>query len=481
MNAAGAVVRHPAWWLFALAVAIHAFWATRVPDPMDWDPAYYRSVARHIADGDGAVIGALWTLTWVPERLPYVADLHWMPLPSRVLVPGVMLWRAHGDQLVTVLLGATWAPLAWALARRLGAGERASLVAGALAATGLCYARFLSTPDSIALYGAIGGLAFLAVADGRVGLAAGLGALAALTRNDGFLLAPCLALGLVGPGRWLVAASGPAVAALWHLRNHVAIGDAYWAARAATANVLDSENLATLATGDVEPLTLGDRLAFLAGEGLATALVVWLIALPLPAIGALARRDRWLRPWQAYFVLMPFVTQFLAPGVGSSGSVFRSGAALFPLACAACVVTLASVGAWTHRKRGYHPAFVPGLLLVAVFGLAYGLVLAQVNNLKNPLGPDVCALLAEVPRGEPVFSVHPLLLEAHCDRPAIVLVEGMRPEDLRALAERFDVRYALAAPDDETYAPAAEEADLAELLPGWQKVSPRLFRAPEPR
>jgi hypothetical protein len=173
--------------LALLGLLWHGLWATTVPGPLDWDPAYYRDVAQHILAGEGAVSGAAWQAALTAGPLPVPADLHWMPLPSRVLLPGLALWPARGDQLTTALLAAAWAPLAWALARALGLRPAAAALAGLWAATGLGWVRFLSTPDVFALYGVIGAVGWLAVLRGATGWAAASAVAAALSRGDGFL------------------------------------------------------------------------------------------------------------------------------------------------------------------------------------------------------------------------------------------------------------------------------------------------------
>jgi hypothetical protein len=463
--------------LFGLAVLILSAGAAFAPEPNDWDPAYYRSVARSIAAGHGAVTAAVWNLSWTPPALPYPAALHWMPLPSRVLVPGVLMWPAHGDQVVTVLLGALWAPIAWALARVLGAAPRTALAAGLLAVTGLSYGTFLSTPDCVALYGVLGGLACLALAKGRWGILTLVGAAAALTRNDGFLFSPCLALGLRGWPALAVAVSGPLTAAAWHLRNYAIVGEPYLAIRAATANVVDTRDLLSLTLGDVEPLGFADRLAFVGTEGLWTALMIWLVVLPYPSIGLWWRRERWIRGIQAYWLAMPLVTQVLAPGVASSGSVFRSASALFPIAAALAATSLAALGAWSQQKRGYSPHFLPILLggpLVALTLLLGGSQL--LDSRERP--SRVCDPLAAIPAGEAVLSVHPLLIEAHCARPAALLVRGMTAAQAADLAARFHIRYALSVDEDFAYAPAPRDRDMSLLLPGWVQVAPHLYLDP---
>ena len=413
--------------MFFAACLLHGLFALTVVTPVDWDPAYYRQVALNVVEGRGAVTQSLLFYGYQPESLPFPADLHWMPLPSRVLVPGLALWT-HGDQLVTVLLAAGWAPLAWALGRDLGTDGR---MAGALAVFAGGYLRFTSTPDSIALYGVLGGLALLGIARERWLVAALALGLAALTRGDGLLLAPCLALPLLARRRaWAVplALLGPAVGLAWMARCE-AVAEVGWApSRALVFQTLDYTDFVLGLEGHP---SLAERAAF-AGRELLKALRVGLVAtamlLPWPALWALRRcRRPWTEGLVLYGLLMPLTALILAPGVAASGSVFRSGAALFVGLCALAAVGLEAL----CRSRAY-PRWLPAL----AFALA-SLGLGAANAHLAPSEPWTC------PEGaEPVFASRPLL----CSRPALLLPRGMEPEQVRALAERYGVEQAWLTP-----------------------------------
>ncbi len=77
-----------------------------------------------------------------------LADLHWMPLPSRLLVPGLWLWPAHGDAVVTVIVAAVRGPLAAVLAGRLGGARSVLWAAGLLGVLGNGYVRFCPPPTA---------------------------------------------------------------------------------------------------------------------------------------------------------------------------------------------------------------------------------------------------------------------------------------------------------------------------------------------
>lgn len=461
-----------AWTLFVLALAWHVAWASTLPLPVDWDPQYYRAVAQHIAAGEGATTGAVWSWMLAPASLPFPADLHWMPGPSRVLVPGLWLWPAHGDQAVTVLLAALLAPLAWALGRRLD--HDSALTAGLAAAGGWFWVRYLSTPDSLALYGAVAGLAFWALATKRLGWTTALSAAAALVRSDGFLLGPCLALGARGPWRWALLVAGPLMQGLWSLRNRWVFGADALTARLVSLNAGRYDDLLL---GHTDPLPLAERLGLFLGEIPVAYGFFWLALLPLPAlVEAWWRRDTpWVRSVLAYAVLLPTVSHLLAPAVASSGTLFRSGAALAAPAMALWAAGVWRLGRYSHARRDYPRAFLPVTLLVGLLSATGVLAWLRVGMDPDPTAD--CAAVADVPADAVLFASDPLALEA-CGRRSVLLPRDTTAEDLAVWQQRYDITWALVAPPDETTRWwAAKAEDLPALLPGWRRVGERLYRA----
>ena len=457
----------PPQLLFFAALAWHVAWAGTVAAPSDWDPAYALAVARHLVHGDGAVTGAVWNLGWLPPALVHPADLHWMPLPSRILVPflavapAAMAWPAA--QLCSVLVAATWAPLAWVWARRLGASPVAAWCAGFVAATGGGYVRIVTTPDSIGLYGALGAAALLAASE-RLAITSGLVALAALTRGDGFLLGLACALAWPDRGGLRVALAGVGATAAWSLRSWLLAGQGFLAMR---ARVFESMKLADLLTVTAPtPPTWLDRGAFTLAQAptiLAVALVVSGGLLVWPALLALWRRrsDRGLWPIPAYALGFPPVIHLLAPAIAAEGSVFRSGAAVFvPLAA------LAVVGAESLTRR-YHPAFLPILLVVSTVASA-GLSGRAYTHVLTQLGAD-CEALAAVPSDIPVLSYDPIGVEARCGHPGVIMGRGA---PLEPLVEAYGLEWALVAPPD--YDNGTVRA-VDWTLPGWEQLGPRLW------
>lgn len=466
------------WLCFLLALVLHAGWASTVQTPDDLDAQYYLLVARNLATGQGAVTASLWNLSLLPEALPLAADLHWMPLPSRVLVPGLWLWPARGDQLVSVLLASAWAPLAWALARALAAERSVALGAALLAASGGVYARYLVMPDCYALYGLLGGLGLLAVVRGSWSGAAVVAALAALTRNDGLLLGPCLALGFVGWRAWGVAAVGPLASAAWMLRNHLLAGSAYWEARQLSTQTAD---YLTLFTGELhEPLSVLGRAEALVGaapELAAFWLTPGLLVLTPPMAWAAwqHRAERWVRVLLVYVALAPVITVWLAPAIALHGTLYRSGAAMLPGQLALAAIGLHAAGGWTERVRGYPRPFVPALLGGAYVLIALGM---GAQRAVEPRRPQECALVAGLPAGAPVLTSRPLEMELNCGRPGVMVTRVTSAERVALVVGRYGVRHAVASEDRWTDEGSVAARHLERLLPGWRRDG-LVFTAPE--
>jgi len=461
------------------ALVWHSLWAASVPVPIDWDPAYYLDVARNIVAGKGAVSGVIWQWSGPELALPQPADLHWMPLPSRVLVPFVAVAGTTGASVAAVIMAASWVPLAAMLTVRLGGDARAVRIAVVLAALGGGYVRFLSTPDSLGLYGMMAGLGWLTAADRRVFWTAVLAFLAALTRGDGFLLA--LSLGVVlwaggqRRGALTVALAGPLAWLSWALRSAMVAGPAWWDARARTASALHIHDF--LVGGSSVP-DMADRLqAALAGSwsGLMAGMLVGVGVLPLVAgVGvAICWRHRLVAGLVSYACVMLTVPCLLAPGVAASGSAFRSGAALFPAACGLAALGACWLSELGHRKRGYPVWFIPGLLVVGAAVGGTGLGLGTVRARPGP--PVHCP---EGPAPAVVFSGRPLLVRSTCGPMAVALFRSDSPEAVAHRARLHGVFVAwVPEAESDPFLPSRDDA--ARLLPGWREWADGVWLHPD--
>ncbi len=482
--------------LFFLAALLQILWIVTVPFAFDWDSATYRAVALHILEGQGATTGALWNLLNPAVPLPSPADLYWMPLPSRILVPALALFP-RGDQVLNALLAAGLAPLAYAFGRTL-VPERPAVAIGAglWAATGAMYARYLSIGDSVALHALLGSLGFWAMLRGRWAAATTFAVLVALTRNDGFLLGVAFSVGLLFreeddtsvrvskksmyhrlfDDTWnivsLLQVAAPAIMGLlgylgWQLRNATLV-PGWWEQRLALSRVL---HLSQLIRGDLSPVGLGERLSYLAESLPPVTAMVWCLVLPFPAILRLGRLTT--GAWRGvlfYWLALPLAGWILAPAIFAEGSFFRSSSALFPIACVLAVEGLFRL---SDRFPRYHPSFLPMLAGIAILGLQVGIgPLGRMG--KEPFLPSDCGPLATLPSGEVVFSNHPPFVETLCGRSSVILPSGLEVQAVQDLAQRYGIRAALIRGSrGPGGAPKPEQ-----VLPGWIEVEPGFWRAP---
>lgn len=467
--------------LFVLAAGVQGGAYLAVPHPGDYDQAYYLSVARHLASGDGAVIGAVWNHTFLPEALPHAADVHWMPLTSRLLALGELV-SPEAYRLVGALLAGCWAPLAALLARELQLPRGWALAAGVAAATGTCWVARVAAPDTYGVVGLLGSLALLAVANRRVFWVSVCAALLALTRTDGFLFGFALSAGLawggqksdrfrsLAPALAAVAASGA-----WTVRNHVVFGASFWSSRAAAAQHTDY--LAWAGDLPIEPLSVLDR-AVLVGAHLPDALTFWLLSglgvgTLFAAVGIGRERNRgFVVAAGSYWLLLPLVASALAPAVAWHGTVFRSGVAVFPALCAVAAAGAYATSGILQERRSFSPAAVPMTAMALLFALTAFTATRAVELQQGE--PDPCAPLADVPEGEVVFAYDALYVELRCRRPTVALFAHTPPERVSELAERYAIRYALTSPRPEGAAPPDTTVG---PLAGWARQG-RLAVAP---
>lgn len=476
-----APLRRDVLGLSLLALIWHAFWATTIPEPVDWDAAYYLDVARNIVAGRGAVTGVVWHLAGLPEALPQPADLHWMPVPSRILVPFVWLGDGMGASVASVLLMTGWVPIAACLARALEASRAGGVCAGFLAAMAGGYVRFGSTPDSMAVFGLVAGLAWLSAVRGRAGLAALCVFIAAWTRGDGFLLSPAVGIVFVASGArwrgWAVSAVGPLAFGLWTGRSMLVGGAPWWSARLASGRAQHIHDLQLGRAIELGILLRFDAVVDGLTSAVTTSLLVGVGLLPFLAVagGWMHRRHPLLPGVAAYALALVPVTHLLAPGVAASGTTFRSGAALFPVMCALGGVAAVQLGRLGHRYRGYPPWLVPMVVAVG-FGIGSGAL--GVGTWTARPGPGVVCQPSMVDDEAPVFSGRPLLVRSTCLRDSVALYKGEEPSAVGRRAVRYGIQEAW-LPERDPDPLVATRDDAARLLPGWQERAPGVWVRPQ--
>jgi hypothetical protein len=457
--------------LFVLGLALRLGFYFGLPEVNDWDPAYYRHIALRLLDGH-TTTNVVWSYASPPATLEHPIDLHWMPLPSRILLPFLWLWPRFGDHALSMSLGAAWGPMAFTLARWMGADARERWLAGLFGAFGFAWIWQSAWPDAIALSGALGGWLALSLHRGRTIQAALAAAAFALTRGDGFLLAPLLLLSWPDRRGALAAGAGLAAWASWSARCALVGGPGWSTARSLAANALDRD---AFVLGRHAPLGWTERAQHLLSAELGPIALFMVFVLPLPALLALLPRARepWLRGLLAYWLLMPPLVHFLVPGLVEGGTAVRSGASLVVLASAGFALGLGAVGRWSSRVRGYHPAFLPTLGLVG--WVLFSWVTVPLRSLAA--GPLPAACDVGLPNDVPAFSAEPLLTMGRCGRPGALLHKGMSRAELDAAATRYDLRWAIAAP--ESTSAAFDRDELRAFLVDWRETHTGVFERPD--
>ena len=201
--------------LYGLALAVRLVLVWHFPDPAYPDSFYYVDVARALAAGHGFNVDFVWIFPEVggvlpaDPVLPIPSNAHWMPLASLVQVPFLVVFGnvAWAAALPFALIGATAAPLTWAIARDAGARRRVAIGAGILVAIPVLSLTYMAQPDNFSLFQPLVAASLWMGARGLRGsprsfaLAGLLAGVATLSRNDGLLVLAALGLAF-GWDRW---------------------------------------------------------------------------------------------------------------------------------------------------------------------------------------------------------------------------------------------------------------------------------------
>jgi hypothetical protein len=489
--------------LYLLALGVRLAVSAWVPFPPTEGSLYYLDVARNLVGGEGLVTNVQWSYATGSMGVPRPAFDLWLPLASLVsALPMLVLGASHqAGQLGMALLGATIAPLTWAVAREAGSldglGARrtgaAALGAGVLAALLGPWLVATAGPDSTVPFAVLGTLDALLIArllrlahDGRptgraglaLGLALGLTYLArqevvwigltllllsvpAIRRMDGARLRA--AIGLLGP----VLVGGLVLVLPWLARQQVTFGGA---AGQVVDNLLLLRNEQIFAIHDTPTLE-----AFLAqgvwgilsniGRAGATQFVDTIVlgAFPVGIVGLVAlvglRRRASLRTPSALVVLllsgaMTFLATALLFPVATLWGTFQhaSGPLLVGLIVAA-VLGLDAVMTRISLARGWDPVNVivgPAALIALTLPVTL-IQLASVRGsaleMERRIEAVAVALDADAAdaddaaadRAAPLVSDHPMSLAWVLERPVLVLPDDP-PAVLGELARETGAR-----------------------------------------
>jgi 4-amino-4-deoxy-L-arabinose transferase-like glycosyltransferase len=197
--------------LFCLALAVRLLAAWLLTGPPYMDAAYYTVGARQLAGGAGFDEPFLWHYLDDPAGLPHPGFLYWMPFPSLLAAPFATLMPGSffALQLPFVLLSALLPLVAYHLAWKITGRRRSAWLAGVLTVFSGFFFPYWTLPETFTPFAVFGSVALWLVGRETRGagdnrrcegwlaylLAGLLVGLAHLTRADGVLLLPVVALG----------------------------------------------------------------------------------------------------------------------------------------------------------------------------------------------------------------------------------------------------------------------------------------------
>ena len=403
--------------LYGLALAARLVLIWHFPDPAYPDSFYYVDVARALAAGQGFTIDFIWIFPEVGGGIPAMpvlpipSNAHWMPLASLVQVPFLVLIGdvAWASALPFALIGATAAPLTWAIARDAGARKEVAIGAGFLVAIPVLSLTYMTQPDNFSLFQPLVAASLWMGARGLKGsprafvVAGLLAGVATLSRNDGLLVLGALGLAWVwdrwratrdaqsgGPTRSaipLAAAVGcvavfALVIAPWWLRQLAVFGSISPSSASGKVffirDIGEWNSITTPATLDhLLGMGIGPLLATRVGGLIAalmifTTLIAGFVLAPFMVIGGWARRRALdFGPFFAYAFLL-FTFSALVSAVHVPGGTFiHSAVALAPhayiLALEGIVIAVGWVAA---RRRAWDPIAATRVFIGATFAFA---------------------------------------------------------------------------------------------------------------
>ena len=503
--------------LFLVALAVRLLLIASFPDPGYPDSYYYVDVAQALAAGRGFQIDFVWVFAEVggtipaDPTLPIPSNAHWMPLASLVQVPFIWLLgpTAVASALPFAILGATAAPLTWAIARDAGARGYVAVGAGLLVAIPVLVTPFMVQPDNFSLFQPLVAASLWLGARGLRGsnrsfAAAGLLAgLATLSRNDGVLVLAALGLAFLW-SQWRarrapataarLPAISPAAAAAcvalfvlvmapWWLRQldvfgqispSTASGKVLFLRHIDEWNSIDTPaTLEYLLGQGLGPLVVSRILGFVAAVGVFTTLVAGGLLVPFMVIGGwLRRRSADVGPFFAYagllFAFSALVSAIHVPG----GTFIHSAVALVPHAYILALEGIVGAVVWmAGRRRTWNVdaagrIFVGAAVAFAVLAAVGGTLLVHDRYAdKRAQRQAVAATLDAigVPQADRIMSIDPSGYRYYTGRGGVVLVRDPLAT-IEEVGRAYDVRW-LVLERDETVDAAGPilEGD----LPAW--------------
>jgi hypothetical protein len=380
--------------LFAYAVLVRIVLVILYPDPAYPDSFYYVDVARALHAGQGFNIDFIWTFVDTGGVLPANAhfpipsNAHWTPFASLIQLPlmAVLGTSPMVGMIPFILIGATAAPLAWAIARDAGARPMVALAAGLLTAVPAASTVFMGQPDNFSIYQPFGAAALWLGARALKGdrrafpLAGLMVGLAALARNDGILLGLALAI-VFAWDRWRAWRSGggrqPAISFAgamgcaglflvcvgpWWLRQLAVFGNIspssasgriLWIRQIGDMNSLTAPaSLSSFLAQGPGPILESRLLGFVAAVGNYSIIVCSFVLTPFLVIGGwLRRRSIDFGPFFVYAAILFGAATVLFAVHVPSGTFLHSAVSLVPHSYVLVIEGVVGSVLWAARRR----------------------------------------------------------------------------------------------------------------------------------
>jgi hypothetical protein len=377
--------------LLLLSLVIRLLGAALIGQPGYMDVAYYAAGAIRIAEGAGLSEPFLWNYLDDPAGIPHVGFLYWMPLPSLLSAPFALL--APGSflalQLPFALLSALLPSLAYVIGWRATDRRHVAWLAGLLTLFSGFFFPYWTLPETFTPFALLGTLAlWLAgsraptlprAAIGRWLLSGAVVGLAHLTRADGVLLLPVVALAPLALPREsaerrtarcvishlaAVVLGYVLVMAPWFLRNLARIGTPLPVTGSGTLWLRTYDDIfcyrcdlspsSYLAWGWSNILrTKAWALGVNLERFLAEDCLIFLLPFTLLGLYRLRRRGPFALAL-ACLILFYLAHSLAFTFPGPRGGFFHASAALLPILSAAAADGLEAAIRWAARRRAWH-------------------------------------------------------------------------------------------------------------------------------
>ena len=517
--------------LYGLALAVRLVLLWHFPDPAYPDSFYYVDVARSLAAGQGFSVDLVWIFPEVggvlPAQpvLPIPSNAHWMPLASVVQVPFLMAFgnAAWAAALPFALIGATAAPLTWAIARDAGARRTVAIGGGFLVAVPVLSLTYMAQPDNFSLYQPLVAAALWMGARGLKGsprsfaLAGLFAGVATLSRNDGLLVLAALGLAFAWD-RWRAWTSGranrpapadghgdrtirarapiPVVAAIACVALFVLVMAPWWIRQLAVFGSISPSSTSGRVffirdIGEWNSITAPATLDHLLGMGIGpllatrvgglvsavmifTTLIAGFVLVPFMAIGAWARRRSLdFGPFFLYAALLFGFSTVVSAVHVPGGTFIHSAVALAPHAYILALEGIALAVAWIAvRRRAWDAAlatnvFTGATLVFAAVAAVFGsLFVHQVWADSRAKFIAVAGALdrAGAPTTDRVMSIDASGTKYWTGRGGVVLVNDPI-ETVERVARAYDIRWLVLDGEDSVTSAAPILDDVAR--PAW--------------